>query len=234
MRAIPIMALVCLSVCASGCGLVFVPSVTSLPAPPLRKRVVADAVTGKPVDTAEVTLLRIPWSNYTWPYPWSIWGAAPSEKSAVHRLTRGVKERDIRLSKPAKALGDGRFEIEPHTQWQCAQVMFPFGMPLGFVIHHTRQCYLIVSAPQYKTVWVSDCRAQAPGDAIPIRYEFGTAEPPQPGPSVKMVEQGLHIALPPGTLPTMEPTLRPGRPPPPPDVPLRSEPRSPTGAAPCE
>jgi len=196
----------------AGCGLLFLPEVTERPAPALRTVEVVDAVTGDPVTTADLLLARVPWANYMRPYPWVTWGVAQSADGAIRRLAPQADPADVPRSRPARHLGRGWFEIEPHDQWVWHQVVFPFGLPLGPVIHHTRQAHLVVSAPGYRTVWVSD-PWRVPAETPPaVRFEFGPAAPAQPGPRVRLTEAGLRMALPPRSLPTRSPRWRRDRP----------------------
>ena len=196
----------------AGCGLLFVPEAAERPAPALRTVEVVDAVTGEPVTTADIVLARVPWSNYMRPHPWAWWGVAQSADGAVRRLAPDTDPADVPRSRPARHLGRGWFEIAPHEEWTWQQVLFPFGVPLGFVMYHTRQAHLVVSAPGYRAVWVSDPWMEAADDLPVVRFEFGPAEPAQPGPSVRANEAGLRVALPPRSLPTRAPRWQWDRP----------------------
>jgi len=214
-------ALACLP--AGGCGLLFLPAISERPAEPLRTLTVVDAVTAEPVPDVEVALVRLPWADDRPPHPWATWGVAQSEASAVRRLAPKSDPADLPRSRPARPLGSGRYVIRPHGQWTWYQVLFPFGTPYGPVVYHTRQAHLLVSAPGYRTVWVSDPWVEPSEDQpLAIRYEFGPAEPAQPGPSVRLAEDGLRIALPPRSLPTRSPTWR------------RTGPKTPTEKPPTE
>ena len=202
------------------------PEVIERPAPALRTVEVVDAVTGEPVTTADLLLVRVPWSNYLRPHPWMTWGVAQSAESAIRRLAPKTDPADVPRSRPARHLGRGWFQIEPHEQEVWHQVVFPFGLLKGPVLCHTRQANLVVSAPGYRTVWVSDPWRASAEDPPAVRFEFGPAEPAQPGPRVRLTEAGLRVALPPRSLPTRAPRWRrdrpgqgPDTPPPGPDAP---------------
>jgi hypothetical protein len=208
MRTTASLLLTAVACTAAGCGAVLVPEVTPRPVPALRTVEVVDAVTGEPVTLADVRLARVPYADYLEPHPWATWGEAQSPESALKRLAPGTDPADVPQSRPARHLGDGWFEIAPQDEWTWHQVVFPFGAPEGAVMHHTRQAHLLVSAPGYRTVWVSDPRAasEEAGPARPdVRYEFAPAEPSQPGPRVRLTEAGLQVALQPRSLPTLGP-----------------------------
>ncbi|MFO8013728.1 MAG: hypothetical protein R6X20_10540 [Phycisphaerae bacterium] len=215
---IPILLLAIGCTAAAGCGAVLVPEVTQRPAPALRTVEVVDAVTGEPVTLADVRVARVPWSDYLQPHPWATWGEAQSPESALRRLAPGTDPADVPQSRPGRHLGDGWFAVPPYEEWAWHQVVFPFGGPQGAVVHHTRQAHLVVSAPGYRTVWVSEpwVEAEEARPARPdVRYEFAPAEPSEPGPRVRLTEAGLQVALPPRSLPTRGPQWRwhgPGQP----------------------
>jgi len=206
----------------AGCGLLFVPEVAERPAPALRTVEVVDAVTSEPVMTADLLLARVPWSDYLRPLPWMTWGVAQSAEGAIQRLAPGTDPADVPRSRPVRHLGLGWFEIAPHDECSWQQVVFPFGAPLGPVMYHTHQAHLVVSAPGYRTVWVSDPWMASANDRPPVRFEFGPAAPAQPGPGVRLTEAGLHIALPPRSLPTRAPRWRRDGPEAPPEEPARA------------
>ncbi len=192
-----------------GCGLLFLPEVTERPAAALRTVEVVDAVTGEAVPAAEIRLARIPWSNDMRPRPWVRWGVAQSAEGAVRRLAPKTDPADVPQTQPARHLGEGRFAIAPHPQWLWHQVLFPFGSPPDYGPYYTQQAHLVVSAPGYRAVWVSDPWLEPSEEGPPpVRYEFGPAEPAQPGPRVRLTEAGLRIALPPRSLPTRSPAWR--------------------------
>jgi len=196
----------------AGCGAVFLPEASERPTPALRTVEVVDAVTGEPITTADVAVAGVPYSSCLEPYPWATWGEAQSAESALRRLAPDTDPADVPEARPARHLGDGWFAVAPYEEWTWHQVLFPFGAPLGPVIHHTLQAHLVVSAPGYRTVWVSDPRMGSAAEPPPIRYEFGPSAPAQPGPRVRLTEAGLQVALPPRSLPTRGPAWRWDRP----------------------
>lgn len=199
----------------AGCGAVFVPEVAERPAPPLRTVEVVDAVTGEAVTTAEVRIARVPYAKPLEPQPWATWGEAQSPESALKRLAPGTDPADVPQSRPARHLGDGWFEVRAQPAWTWQQVVWPLAGSEEPVVYHARWPHLVVSAPGYRTVWVADPRTKPDAGRPAVRYEFGPARPPEPGPSVRLTEAGLQVALPPRSLPTLGPQWRwdgPGRP----------------------
>jgi len=196
----------------AGCGAVFLPEASERPAPALRTVEVVDAVSGEPVTTADIVVVGVPWDDPRCPPPWIGWGVAPSAESAIRRLTPDTDPADVPRSRPSRHLGQGRYEVAPQQAWLWQQVVWPLGEEDKPVIHHGRQAHLVVSAPEYRTVWVSDPWTASPDERPPVRYEFGPSKPAQPGPRVRLTEAGLQVALPPRSLPTRGPAWRWDRP----------------------
>ena len=145
--------IVVLPVTICGCGLLHVPYAVTLPSKPLRSVYVLDRETGQPVADTHVWLRVTRWENWMEPMsPWITCEGPVEDTSAMMDNERN----ECMVSWEAVRREDGRWEVAPRTfcGWVC--VWCPLPPVLGCFLYYTYDGVLEVSAPGYRTLWISD------------------------------------------------------------------------------
>jgi len=151
---IPATLLVALLTTLCGCGLLHVPYAVTLPSKSLRCVHVLDHKTREPVADAYVSFHVTKWHNWMkQPLPSWIACEDPLQEGSGAPCDQ---ESDRVASWEAVRDKDGSFSVRPRTFCAWVSVWFPLPCPLGWFLYYTYDGVLEVSAPGYRTLWISD------------------------------------------------------------------------------
>ena len=152
-KTIKCLALICLPLPFTGCGMLAVPSRVTLPSEHLGTVLVSDQDTGAAIPSARVTFEM--WKHVNWmkPMPFETWGPYSSTNSSGW-------QPELADSWSATALGDGLFQFDSKRKTGWTQVWFPLGLPLGGVLYRTYDGRVVVQAPGYEGIWISHATVQ--------------------------------------------------------------------------
>ncbi len=131
------------STLCTGCGLIIIPQVTTLPPAHFRTLHVCDAETKSPLDNASV--------NYEGHYGTN-WMRCFPVGAQLASFPYTNEPGDLQLS--SKSIGNGSFQFTPVSRLEWTHVWFPLGLPLGGIMFHYYSNSVIVSAPGYVSVRV--------------------------------------------------------------------------------
>ena len=147
-------AIVVLALTSGGCGLIAVPMRTTVPARPLRKVVVKDAVTGTTLDNARVGFFLRRYHGWGKPVPEIVvW------KSDKHDLDSFSSELASGTGRMARHENQGTYEIAPVSRWGHYRLWFPISLSLGWGCRDIADGFLLVHAPQHKSIRISNAVA---------------------------------------------------------------------------
>lgn len=143
------LALCLISFFASGCGLIFVPQVTTIPGGGVHSVIVRDMDTKQPVCNANVTLEIRKWDNWMLPPQgwWEYYG--DGERPSVHGEDKGE-------TLAARTAAPGTYGLPSVKKLEWIQIWVPWPPVLGPVIYHTYAGSIVVSADDYGMIVVQD------------------------------------------------------------------------------
>jgi hypothetical protein len=154
-----IQILLCLVCCSlSGCGMLATPHRVAIPHQSMQKVLVVDQDTKQPLAGASVTCQMYEYKNWMKPVPF--WGVTSPTNTSQVQVTERPDQKV--WSWPAQPQGQGVFVIEPKRRTGWTQIWFPLPSPLGWFLYRTYDGRIVASAPDHKTVWISNPVATSP------------------------------------------------------------------------
>lgn len=171
----------------AGCLYLPIPHWKTTPHKTMRRIVVLDRETRKPLDDAEVVFLDEKWVNWMSPEFSCRWGLDAQTTSPYACRMMG--------SVAGRRLDPGTFDLPQKTHFCCFHFTC-LGLPLGGVLHQTRTGRTIVSAKGYRSVWFSDRLSQVKPADLPSRYRMAKSGEPAPNPvPIQFTPQGVVVSL---------------------------------------
>jgi hypothetical protein len=128
----------------TGCGLVAYPNRVQLPAAHYQMVSVRDAVSGLPLTNAVIRFEGRYFKNWARLVP-------PITACPALNPTNLMAPRLVLV---ARQRTPGDYAFEPVRRYEWSQVLFPFGLPLGGVMHHYYDHSIIAQCPGYRAVFV--------------------------------------------------------------------------------
>ncbi len=180
-----------------GCSLIYIPYAVQYPHRQMRQISIRDAQTNAPVSKATVAYELHKWGNYILPPPhWGISNHGPEKDNTCCLEWPHFGQPCPAIAKwQATRKCDGFYTLEPHTRWNRYEFISPIPIALGCGIHHTHKGLLVIKAPGYKTLWVTD----APSfrySRYPQGWFWGGEDPPD-GARIEVQKSGIRVFLPP-------------------------------------
>lgn len=134
-----------LAVSLTSCGLIAYPTSDVMPPGQMKRVLVRDQVTQRPVSDATVVLHVQKTMNYMRFH-------SPLASSRI-RQEAALEGKTNTLY--AAYQGGGVYEFNQQKFRGWAHVIFPFGLPLGAVLYHYHHGWLVVKSPYHQTIRVT-------------------------------------------------------------------------------
>ena len=146
-----IICILSLSFFLTGCGLIAIPYRTSFPEASFATIKIVDAETGEPIENGQVAYSLAKFTNFVPPSNY----AKCSLTDLAPRKVPTAKE-EAKSYWGGEETAQGTFQLLRKKRWSWYQFTFPIGFPVGAGIYHTYDGLLLVSAPGYRTMVISD------------------------------------------------------------------------------